>query len=124
MILILEYFYWQFIETPQRIVRVFGNLIWFGFNYFSVLYCLKTLFSPWKRINWSCERGFNLGNKIETCFSNGLARLIGFIMRVFILSFWLVYNIIISLIFIITLLLWILFPIIAILGIVFSFNLL
>ncbi|MDD3032569.1 MAG: hypothetical protein PHX52_00585 [Candidatus Pacebacteria bacterium] len=124
MILILEYFYWQFIEVPQKIIKVFKNLLWFGVNFFSIDYCLKTLFSPWKKIIWNYKKEFNFGSRIETFFSNCFSRIIGFFVRTFILLFWIIFEVFLLVTLIITLLLWILFPFIAILGIIFSFNLL
>ena len=124
MILILEYFYWQFVEMPQKIIKVFTNFLWFGLNYFSIDYCFKTLFSPWRKIIWSYNRSFDFKNRLETFFSNGFTRIIGFIMRVFIIFFWIVFEVLMTLALITTLLLWVLFPFITIFGIIFSFNLL
>ena len=123
MILILEYFYWQFIEIPKRIGNVFLNLIWLGYKFFSIDYCFKTLFSPWRKIIWSYKKGFDLGNRMEILFSNTFSRFIGFLMRVFIITFFIIYEFLIFLAWIILTLIWTLLPIIAVLGICLSYSL-
>jgi len=122
--IILEYFYWQFIEVPKKIVKVFANLIWFGYNFFSVEYCLKTLFNPWRKIAWSYNKGFCLKDHIETFTSNIVSRVMGFLMRVFIVLAWIIYELIIIVLGIALMVFWILLPIIGILGVCISFDLL
>lgn len=123
MILILEYFYWQFIEIPKNLVGGFRNLVWFGFNFFSIEYCFHTLFAPWKKIAWSYGKGFDLGKRVETFFSNLFSRFVGFFMRIFVILFWIVYECIIIVLAILSVICWIVFPLIAITGIYLSFSL-
>lgn len=116
MILFFKYFYWQFVRMPKKIIHIFGNFFWFGYNYFSINYCLKTLFSPWRKISWSYSKGFDLGNRLETFFSNNFSRLIGFMMRCFIILFFIFYEIIILLLLLLSLLFWLLLPFFGIFG--------
>lgn len=119
MILFFKYFYWQFVKIPKKIIHVFGNLMWFGSYFFSINYCFKTLFSPWKKISWSYSKGFDLGNRLETLFSNFFSRIVGFVMRCFIIIFFIIYEIVILLLLILSLLLWLLLPLVGIFGLLF-----
>lgn len=110
MINSFRYLYWQFIDIPKRIIKIFSNLIWFGYYFFSIRYCLKNLFSPWKKIVWKYDRGLNIGQHIETFFSNIISRVIGFLMKVFILIIFIVYEVIIILLGIISFIGWISIP--------------
>lgn len=122
MILLLKYFCWQLVEMPKKIIYIFSNLIWFGYNFFSINYCLKTLFSPWKKISWSYKKGFDLGNRLETLFSNIFSRLIGFLMRLFILLFCIIYELIIFLLLLLSLLIWLILPLVGIFGLFLCLN--
>src|SRR3989344_5618520 len=73
-LLFLKYIEWHFIAAPKEILKGWGNILWFGFNYFSVPLLLKTLFAPWRRITWSYGRGFDPGRYlyifVESHFAN------------------------------------------------------
>lgn len=117
-----RYFYWQFIDIPKRIVKTFSNLVWFGYYFFSVKYCLKNLFSPWKKIVWKYDRGLNIGQHIETFFANIISRILGFIMKVFILIGFVIYEAIIFLIGTIVFLSWLIFPFVVLFLLFFSLT--
>ncbi|HCM36920.1 MAG: hypothetical protein A3J30_02745 [Candidatus Wildermuthbacteria bacterium RIFCSPLOWO2_02_FULL_47_9c] len=85
-ILLLRYVKWHFIDAPRNILRGWGNILWFNFNYFSVGLLLQTFFSPWRRITWDYGRGFNLGAYLFTLGSNLISRIIGAIMRSFLVA--------------------------------------
>jgi len=123
MLLILEYFSFQFIETPKKFFHIFKNLIWFGFNFLSINYCFKTLFEPWRKVAWDYKRGFDLANRIDIFISNTFSRFVGFIMRLFIIIGFLIYEISIIILGLLFILISILLPFLAILGIFISFSL-
>lgn len=118
--MILKYLKWHFIEIPKRIVKVFGNFIWFGYNFFSINYCFKTLFNPWKKIAWSYKGG---SSRFEVFTSNMVSRIMGFLMRSFIVLLWIIYEFIIISMTTFSVLIWISIPLIAILGLCISFKL-
>ena len=123
MLLILEYFSFQFIETPKKIFNIFKNLIWFGVNFLSIKYCFQTLFQPWRRIVWDYKRGFDLGNRIDILVSNTFSRFLGLIMRLSIIIAFVIYEVFIILLGAFLILFRILIPFLAILGIFISFSL-
>ena len=84
-LLFLKYIEWHFIAAPKEILKGWGNILWFGFNYFSVPLLLKTLFAPWRRITWSYGRGFDPGRYLFIFSSNLISRILGAIMRTFLI---------------------------------------
>lgn len=113
MNIILSYFYWQLIETPKNIIFIIKDFITFGFNLFSVKETVLNLFSPWKRYAWDYGRGFDFSRYFEVFASNLIARVIGCIMRIFLLSFFVIYEILVLTIGPLMFLFFLLYPFIA-----------
>ena len=74
--------YWYLWGTPGEILRGWGNILWFNLEYFSLLFLLKTLFSPWRRVQWTRGKGFNIGKWFEALSGNLISRLLGTIIRI------------------------------------------
>ena len=81
-LLLLRYFKWHYVDALKDILRGWGNILWFEFNYFSVWLLLRTLFSPWRRITWDYGRGFDLGRYLFTFASNLVSRILGAFVRI------------------------------------------
>ncbi len=122
MNIFIKYLYWQFVLSPKKILGIIKNYLAFGFDFFSVKESLRSLFSPWRRQSWSYGRGFDIGRYIETFFSNLIARIIGFIMRVFILLLFVLYEIFFLILGAAVFLLVLIYPVLAIWGIIYSFK--
>jgi len=122
MIIILDYFYWQYVEMPKRILHAWKNMLWFGFNYFSISYCIKTIFSPWKKTTWIYPKGLDIGKYFEIFTSNLISRILGFLMKLFTIMFCFFYEIIVFVIGLLLFLIWLIIPFIAVLGIVFAIQ--
>ncbi|MBI1971336.1 MAG: hypothetical protein HYS52_00590 [Candidatus Wildermuthbacteria bacterium] len=78
---LIEYARWHFFAMPLEILKGWRNFLWFGLNYFSLPLLLQTYFSPWRRLQWSAGRGFNLGKMFEALVSNLISRIIGASIR-------------------------------------------
>lgn len=120
--IILDYFYWQYVEMPRRILRAWRNMLEFGINYFSVGYCLRTLFSPWKKTVWIYPKGLDIGKYLEIMFSNLLSRLIGCFMKLAVILFAFIFEIFMLLGGAFLFLIWLIIPFIAVLGIIFAIQ--
>lgn len=79
--IITSWFLWHFYETPKFLVAVWRNFFLFSLNFFSTPLLLKTLFSPWRRYNWSYPKGFDVKEFFNTLISNFFSRIIGAICR-------------------------------------------
>jgi len=113
MNIILSYFYWQLIETPKKLILIIKDFIIFGFDLFSVKETIGNLFSPWKRYVWDYGRSFDFAKYLDVFISNLIARIIGFIMRIFLLFFFIIYEVIVLIIGPLVLLFFLLYPFVA-----------
>ena len=83
--ILFQYSIWHFIEAPRGIVGGWKNFLLFNLNYFSIGLLLKTFFSPWRRYVWEYPRGFSFGKYAEVFLSNLVSRVIGAILRIFLI---------------------------------------
>lgn len=111
-----QYLTWQFLDVPKNILKAWKNFLKFNLNYFSIPLLLKTLFSPWRRYIWFYPKGFDLGKYFEVFFSNLISRILGAILRVFLILIGVLVEIFIVFAGLFILLVWFLLPIILILG--------
>ena len=85
-LLLFRYVKWHYLGASKEILKGWGNILWFEFNYFSVLVLLKTYFSPWKKITWEYGRGFDIGRFLYTLASNLISRILGAVVRSFLIA--------------------------------------
>ena len=76
-----SYLLWHYSVSLVEYIGVFRNIIWSEYRLFSMGTLLKTLFSPWHRMNEGYKKGFDMESFAETFILNTLLRIIGFIMR-------------------------------------------
>lgn len=122
MNILIKYLYWQLVLTPKKILTITKNYLAFGAEFFSVKETIRSLFSPWKKYTWDYDRGFDLGKYFEVFLSNIITRTIGFSMRLLLIASFIVYEIFILIIGAITTLIFTIYPVLAIYGIIYSFN--
>ncbi|MEK7542275.1 MAG: hypothetical protein AAB524_01075 [Patescibacteria group bacterium] len=85
-LLLLRYVKWHYLDASRDILKGWGNILWFNFNYFSVLLLIQTFFSPWRRITWDYGRGFDFSRYLFTFASNLVSRILGAVMRSFLIA--------------------------------------
>ncbi|MDD4531709.1 MAG: hypothetical protein PHH21_03335 [Candidatus Pacebacteria bacterium] len=122
MNIFIKYLYWQLILTPKKSLNIWKNYLVFGLQFFSIKETLRSLFSPWRRYMWDYGRGFDPGKWLEVFFSNMITRVIGFVMRLFLIAFFLAYEavtIVLGLIFVI---LSIIYPFLALYLLIYAFK--
>ncbi len=122
--MILKYFKWHYIDGTRGIFRAWKNFLRFNLDYFSIPLLFKTLFSPWRRYQWSYGRGFDFGRYFQAFLSNLISRIIGAIIRTFLILIGIMVEIFILLAGIIVLLGWLALPLLLIRGLWFGFKLL
>jgi len=118
----LQYLYWQFGEMPVNILKAWKNFLKFNLNYFSIPLLLKTLFSPWRRYKVSYGRGFDIGRYLEAAFSNLIFRIIGAILRTFLIIAGILVEIFILFAGVIVFISWLVLPAILIAGLIFGIQ--
>src|SRR3989338_1873872 len=117
--IVTAWFFWHFYEMPQFLLLMWKNYIWFGANFFSIPLLLKTFFSPWRRYAWRYPKGFDPGEFFSTLISNVFSRLVGAIVRSFLVIVGIIVQIFILVAGGVVFLLWILIPLILVLLISF-----
>lgn len=95
MNILIKYLHWQLILVPQKVLLIVRNYLAFGSDFFSIKETLRSLFSPWRRYTWDYGRGFDIGRYLEVFFSNIIARTIGFVMRLFLIAFFIIYEVVV-----------------------------
>ena len=118
--IVVQYLTWHFFDVPKEILNAWKNFLLFNFNYFSVVLLLKTFFSHWRRYSWSYGRGFNIRRYIEVFLSNLLSRILGAIVRSFLIAFGLATESFILVLGVIVFLGWLILPALLIFGFAFG----
>lgn len=119
-----QYIIWQFLESPKNVLVGWKNFLKFGLNYFSLPLLLKTLFSPWRRYSWSYGRGFDIKRYLEVFFSNLISRILGAIVRIFLIISGILFEVFILFAGLIVFLAWLVLPFLLIFGLYYGFSIL
>jgi len=114
---------WYFIDIPKGIVKAWVNFLLFNLYFFSVTFLIKTLFSHWHKTMWYRGRGFSFSRFFEAIISNVFSRVIGAVMRFFLIITSVIIEIIIFFSGIIILLFWMIMPFFIIYSFVFGIKL-
>lgn len=80
-----DYFVWHYTRAFKELFGVWINLLWFVVHYFSITELLRSWFAPFKRITEERRRGFNFEDFAGYVIINILSRVVGAIIRTFIL---------------------------------------
>ncbi len=122
--LFVQYLIWHFFDIPKELGKAWKNYLRFYFNFFSIAFLSKTLFHPWHGISWSYGRGFSPSRYIRAFASNSFSRIIGAIVRIFLIIFGLLFNVLILLIGAIFFFGWLFLPAMLVISFIFGANLL
>ncbi|MFA6273487.1 MAG: hypothetical protein WC673_03310 [Candidatus Paceibacterota bacterium] len=110
-ILATRYLVWHYSEALVDWGRIVGNFVWFFFHMFSIGLLLRTLFSPFKRIQEEKKKGsFKFEDWGGAMIINLLMRFIGFLVRSVIIIMGLVFILLTVVIGVVALLFWLVLP--------------
>ena len=93
--ILIQWLSWHFFEAPASILKAWKNFLLFNLNYFSVPLLLKTYLSPWRKYTVSYSRGFDFARYAEALLSNAIFRILGAIIRTFLIVIGLIFEILI-----------------------------
>ncbi len=104
----LAYLSWHYSAAWADLLRLFTNLAWFLYHFFSIDLLLPTLLSPWKRLHESRHGtagllGALILNLILLCF--------GFALRLFTICLGIASLALLALLFVAFLCLWVIMPV-------------
>ena len=120
--LIFQLLVWHFYDAPKGILKAFKNFLVFNFNYFSIRFLIKTLFSHWRRSGESYGRGFNIKRYFSVLVGNMVSRCLGAFVRMVMIIIGLIVEFFIFLAAILVFLTWIFSPILLLLGLYFGLK--
>jgi hypothetical protein len=115
---------WYLKDVSKNYFSAYKNFLKFGLNFFSTPLLLKSLFSPWKRIGTEFPKNFDIALILEAIFFNLFSRCFGAFFRTILIMVGLIFEVIIFVLGIVFYLLWLLSPILIILGILYSIQIL
>lgn len=121
--ILARYLVWQFSDIPRALLAAWKNFLWFNLNYFSIPVLLKTYFSHWRKYSSSYGKGFNIGRYFETLVFNTMSRIIGAILRTFLIIIGLIAEIVLMFFGAIIMAAWIVSPVILIFGLFLGIKL-
>jgi hypothetical protein len=107
----LSYLLWHYTIAWADLVRLYRNIAWFLWNFFSIGLLLRTLLSPWRRLHEGARK--EAGGLLGSLIMNTLLRCIGFFARAATIFFGLASLVLWSVLFVGFLVLWPLMPLIA-----------
>jgi len=120
--ILIQYLIWQFFDVPGELIRAWKNFLLFNLNYFSIPLLIKTFFSYWRRYKWSYGRGFDIGRYLEVFFSNLISRVLGAVVRSFLIFFGIIVEIFIVFAGFVVFISWLIMPAFLIAGLIFGFK--
>ncbi|MCK9578140.1 hypothetical protein M0R01_01430 [bacterium] len=112
MSIILAYFYWHYIERPKDLFNIMSNYVNFWVFFFSIERVIKSLFSPWKKIEYKVPKNvFDILVWADVIFSNIFSRVMGFIIRTVLILVFVLIEFLTLTLGVLVILFWILLPI-------------
>lgn len=80
-----SYITWHYGTALSNIFSLWGTSIWFVLHFFSIPLLLKTLLSPWRRLQEEYKGGLDIENLFSHIIVNILMRLVGLFFRLVII---------------------------------------
>ena len=109
-ILLKEYIFWHYGGALKDLTALSKNFLWFGCHFFSLKLLLKTLFSPFYRIQEEYRRGLSFEVLAENLVANVVSRTVGLVLRIFVLAAGIVFETAVGITVILAFILWLLLP--------------
>ena len=105
-----QYLLWHYTRALREMFSVFGNFMWFLYNYFSIPLLVKTFFSPFERLGEEYKKGLNIEAMLGTFVINTIMRIVGVVMRALVIVGGLSALVLLSAVYVGALALWLAIP--------------
>lgn len=120
------YLAWHYTKGIKEFWHVWYKLECFVFRFFSINLLLKTFSAPFERLDENYKKGINVEDFVSTFIVNSIMRVVGMIMRSFLIIFALVILFLGVLASVILFIIWLVLPIFSaglmILGVLYLFK--
>lgn len=105
-----HYISWHYTKAFGEIRHVCSNFFWFVLFFFSLPQLIRSYFSPWKRMTEERGQTFNFEDLAGFIIINLISRIVGAILRTFIILAGILSLVFLSLGIILTYIFWLLAP--------------
>ena len=110
MLVFLDYLLWHYGKGIRSSFLLWKNLTAFLFNYFSIKSLFGNFFTPWRRLSDAYPKWYQFKDFFSTLISNALMRIVGVIIRSFVLFFGLLIIGVFIIFYPVALAVWLLIP--------------
>jgi len=107
---ILRWLRWRYTTATRWLLNVWGNLLWFNLEYFSVKGLLRSWLSHWRGDKTPYAKGFDPLAFLTSLGFNLISRTLGALVRTFVIIFALILEVIIFIFGLIIFLAWLFLP--------------
>jgi hypothetical protein len=80
------YLRWHYTQGVIDLVNNIINFLWFVYNFFSIPLLLRTFFVPFHRLQETAVKGFNIEQWAQALLVTTLMRLVGALLRTFLIA--------------------------------------
>lgn len=105
----LAYLWWHYTTAWVDLARLYTNLVWFLWHYFSFGLLARTLLAPWKRLR-ETKGGAGDSGFLGRLIINSVTRIVGFVLRSLVMLAGLAALLLFSAAFALFFLLWLVLP--------------
>jgi len=115
VVIFANYLIWHYGRAIADLTHIYGNLIRFTFNFFSLTILLRSYFSPWRRMGESYpERSMEITAYLSVFTVNMIMRCVGIFMRTIIIIIGLMATILVIVSYPLILLTWLILPLLVV----------
>ena len=122
--LLKTYFAWHYSVALLGIWKIFIDIEWFLYNFFSTKLLLQTLFSKWRRLGEKRTKKVDIMDFFTVLIVNTLMRIIGVFVRLFLIITSIVFMVVCGVISIVVFFVWLVLPLLIISSLVVGLKLL
>lgn len=109
-IFIMEYIWWHYGTALKEIMVLERNFLWFGYHLFSIKLLLKTIISPFSRIQEGYKGLGSMEMLMENVVANIMSRAVGLIFRTIVITVGVLFEVLLTVAILPILIFWILLP--------------
>ncbi len=116
---VLGYLKWHYGKAIYSLGKIWKNFLNFLFDLFSINLLFKNFFDPWKRMDDTYPKSFNIKEYFYAFLTNSIVRIVGMLTRTFFIIIGLLSLTILTLLYPVIIIIWLLLPfiILALMGI-------
>jgi len=112
ILIILGYLKWHYSQAILALWNIWGNFLFFIFEFFSIKLLFQNFFNPWKRMTDYYPKSFDLKKYFTIFIVNTITRIVGIIMRTALIIISLTCYFLLLIAYPLALVIWLLLPVI------------